>query len=51
MEKNTTDILSTNAVLNFALSLIPVGGKNTPSIYPALEGPILIRNYSYAYLK
>ena len=30
-------------MLNFALSLIPKGGKNTPSVYPALKAPILIR--------
>ena len=46
MEKNTTDILRTKALLNFALPLIPKGGKNAPSIYPALKAPILIKNDS-----
>ena len=32
------DILRTKAVLNFALSLIPKGGKNASSIYPASFG-------------
>ena len=41
-----TDILRTKSMLNFAMSLIPKGGKNTPSIYPALKSPILIRNDS-----
>ena len=31
-------------MLYFALSLIRKGGKNTPSIYPGLEAPILVRN-------
>ena len=39
MEKNMTDILRTKAMLIFALSLIHKGGKNAPSIYPALKGP------------
>ena len=39
-----TDILRTKAILNFALSLIPEGGKNGPSFYPALKAPTLIRN-------
>ena len=43
-----TDILRTTAILNFALSLIPKGGKNTPSTHPALKAPILIRNDSLA---
>ena len=33
-------------MLNFALSLIPKGGNNAPSIYPALKAPISIRNDS-----
>ena len=41
-----TDILRTKAMLNFTLSLIPKGGKNVPSIYPALKTPIVIRNDS-----
>ena len=41
-----TDILRAKTVLNFALSLIPKGGKNAPSIYPGLKAPILIRNDS-----
>ena len=40
------DILRTNAMLNFELSLILKGGKKAPSIYPALKEPILIRNDS-----
>ena len=44
MEKNTTDILRTKAMLNFILPLIPKGGKKAPFIYPALNVPILIRN-------
>ena len=39
------DILRTKAVLNFALSLIPKGGKNA-TFYLALQAPILIRNDS-----
>ena len=46
MKKNMTDILRTKATLNFALSLISNGGKNSPSIYPALKASILIRNDS-----
>ena len=46
MEKDTTDILRTKAMLNFALFLIPKGGKNAPSIYPAFKVPILIRTDS-----
>ena len=46
MEKNMTDILRTKAMLNFALSLIPKGGKNAPFIYPALKASILTRNDS-----
>ena len=46
MEKNLTDILRTKVMLNFALSLIPKGGKNAPSVCPALKAPILIRNDS-----
>ena len=46
MGKNTTDILRTKAVLNFALSLIAKGGKTAPSIYSALKAPILFRNDS-----
>ena len=41
-----TDILRTNAMSNFALFSILEGGKNAPSIYPALKSPILIRNDS-----
>ena len=33
-------------MLNFRLFLIPKGGQNAPSIYPALKAPILIRNGS-----
>ena len=44
--ENTTDIVSKNAMLKLALSLVPKGGKNAPSIYPALKAPILIRNDS-----
>ena len=33
-------------MLNFELFLIPNGGKNAPSIHPALKAPILIRNDS-----
>ena len=33
-------------MLNFALCLIPNGGKNTPSIYLAFKVPILITNDS-----
>ena len=44
MEKNMRDILSTKAVLNFALSFIPKGGKNAPSIFPALKAPVSISN-------
>ena len=46
MEKNITDILRTKAMLNFALSLIAKGGKDSPSTYPALKAPILLRNDS-----
>ena len=38
-------ILETKAMLNFALSLIPKGGKECASIYPDLKVPFLIRNY------
>ena len=31
-------------MLNFALFSIAKGGKNAPSMYPALEASILIRN-------
>ena len=31
------DILRTKAMLNFALSLIPKGDRNAPSIYLALK--------------
>ena len=48
MEKHMTNILRTKAMLNFALSLIPKGGKNAPSIYPSLKAPILIGNDSLA---
>ena len=30
-------------MVNFAFSLIPKGGKNAPSIYPALKELVLIR--------
>ena len=40
------DILRTKALLNFALSFIPKGGKNAPSIYLALEVLIQIQNDS-----
>ena len=43
MVKSMTDFLRTKAMLNFALSLIPKRDKNTPSVYPALKAPILIR--------
>ena len=33
-------------MLNFALSLIPKGDENSPSFYPGLKAPILIRNDS-----
>ena len=36
-----TDILRTKEWLSFALSSIPKGGKNAPSIYPALKTSIL----------
>ena len=41
-----TDNLRTKAMLNFAMSSVPKGGKNIPSIYPPLKAPILIRNDS-----
>ena len=41
-----TDILRTKAMLNFELYSIPKGEKLHPSIYPALQSPILIRNDS-----
>ena len=34
------------AMPNFALFLLPKGGKNASSIYPAFKAPILIRNES-----
>ena len=46
MKKNTTDMLRTKAVPDFALSLIPRETKNAPSRYPALKALILIRNDS-----
>ena len=42
MEKNMT-VLRTKAMLNFALSLIPKGGKKC-TFYLSLKAPILIRN-------
>ena len=42
MEKNMTDILRTKAMLNFAYSVIPKGGKNAPSTYPSLKALVLI---------
>ena len=39
-----TDILKTEAMLNFALSLIPKEGKSASSINPSFKAPILIRN-------
>ena len=33
-------------MLSYASSLIPKGGKNASSIYPALKLPIFIRNDS-----
>ena len=44
-----TDILRTKAILNFALSPTPEGGKNASSIYPTFNVPILIRNDSLTY--
>ena len=44
MEKNTTGILRTKAMLNSTLSLILKGGKNAPSIHPPLKVPILIKH-------
>ena len=49
MEKNMTEILGTKTMLNFALSLIPKGGKGAPSIYSALKGSILIKNDSLTF--
>ena len=49
MEKNMTETLGTKTMLNFALSLIPKGGKRAPSIYPALKGSILIKNDSLTF--
>ena len=46
MEKNMTYMLKTKAMLNFVLSLIPKGGENARSIYPALKAPTLITNDS-----
>ena len=46
MEENTTDILRTKLVLNFALSLVLKGGKNSTPIYPALKVLSLISNDS-----
>ena len=46
MEKNTTNISRTKAMLNFALFSILKGGKNVPSIYPALKASILIKSDS-----
>ena len=46
MDKNMTYILRIKGVLDFALSEIPKGGKNSPFIYPALNASILIRNDS-----
>ena len=37
MEKNKTDILSTKAMLNFALSLIPKGGKKCNFHFSSFE--------------
>ena len=42
MEKNTTDILRTKAMLNFVFN--SQGAKNAPSIYLALKATILIKN-------
>ena len=36
-------MLTTKAVLKFALFSIHKGGKNAPSIYPDLKEPILIK--------
>ena len=44
--KYTTDILGTKAMLNITFSSIAKEGKNVPSIYPAFNVPILIRNDS-----
>ena len=41
-----TDALRTKAMFNFALSLIPKGSRNAPSIYPAFKAPIFIGNDS-----
>ena len=41
-----TDILRTKAMLNFALSLIPKGGKKCTFYLSSFESPILIRNDS-----
>ena len=41
-----TNILRTKAMLNFAFFWLPKEGKNTCSIYPALNVPVLIRNDS-----
>ena len=41
-----TYMLKTKAMLNFVLSLIPKGGENARSIYPALKAPTLITNDS-----
>ena len=49
MEKNTTDILRTEEMLNFALSSIPKGGKNTTFISPASEASIFNRNDSLTF--
>ena len=46
MGKSMTYILRTKAMLNFALSIIPKGGKNAPFVYLTLKAPILIRNDS-----
>ena len=45
------DILRSKAMLSFALSFIPEGGKNAHSIYPALRAPILIRSDSLTFEK
>ena len=46
MAKNTTDILRTKAMLNFAFSLILMGRKKRTFHYPGSNVPILIRNDS-----
>ena len=47
--KNMSDISRTKAVLKSALSSIPQDAKNAPSIHPALEPPVLIRNDSLTF--